>query len=152
METKNWPALPRANVSVLGAMQTAERNVTNGLSGPARATSAKLYCGDVAVCCEVALYSTMYVPVSAPMGIPTPQVDHISKELACIPKPSASGTFDPHLKHWWNVFPHAAPPTTLPLSNRQKCCIRMSVQDSEVLKSFFTPQVWNTFEDFYIFT
>lgn len=145
METKNWPVLPRANVSVWGAIQTTERNMTNGLSGPAKATSAEPYLRDVAVCCEVALYSTMYAPASAPMRIPTPQVAHISKELSCRPA-SQNPQLQARFIHVLNIdemsslmLPHQQ---LLPLSNRQctvhHSSLRMSVQDSKVLKTFFS--------------
>lgn len=95
MDTKNWPAFPRANVSVLGAMQTVESSVTNGPSGPAKTASAEHYSGAVAVCI-VKLHCTPPCASVSTTGAPnTVGSQHLqrAKPQACVPDPSASGMF-----------------------------------------------------------
>lgn len=95
MDTKNWPAFPSANVSVLGATQTVESSVTNGSSGPANAASAEHCSGNVAVC-VVELHCTPPCPTVSTTGAPNivgSQHLQRAKSQACVPDPSASGTF-----------------------------------------------------------
>jgi len=95
MDTKNWPAFTRANVSVLGARQTSESFVTNGPSGPANTASAEHCSGNVAVC-VVKLHCTPPCPsVSTTGARKTVGSQHLqrAKPQACVPDPSASGMF-----------------------------------------------------------